>query len=109
MLETHIIEQINNKLLDILNIQNNDWNKLTEQEKIRVLHRLLATINKKESKNVIIPLQNSKPKKIILSYCGFNKKTEMYKKYISLLTGAVAITEPSVRHDRRPRHHPDSL
>ena len=87
MLETHIIEQINNKLLEILNIQNNDWNQLTEQEKIRVLHRLLATINKKESKNVIILLQNSKPKKLILSYCGFNKKTEMYKKFwIQMLT-----------------------
>ena len=32
MLETHIIEQITNKLQDIINIQDNEWNKLTEQE-----------------------------------------------------------------------------
>lgn len=72
-LKNTLVEKIN----DIINLNNNEWNNFSKNIKLKYIHRIcnmLETndINKKDE--LIIPLKSIKPKKLI-QFCGYSNQT----------------------------------
>lgn len=78
MICAEIINSINVKLHEIISINDNNWNKLTLNEKCKIIHN--CTGNLLKPTNNIIPLKSIKPKKLIL-FSGFHNKSNVYKEF----------------------------
>lgn len=66
-----LIEKIN----DILNIENEEWQKIDKKTKLKYIHRycnMIETNNIEKIENITIPLKSIKPKKLI-QFCGYTK------------------------------------
>ena len=84
-----------NKLNEIILINNDDWNNLDINIKIKLIHHYCNILND-NTKQIInydekrIPLKSLKPKKLI-EYASFNKQTNK-KMFIEYLDGIQKIT-----------------
>lgn len=62
------------KINDILNLKNDEWNKLNLNIKLKYIHRIcnmLETNDLTKKNELIIPLKSIKPKKLI-QFCGYS-------------------------------------
>ena len=81
-LETDIF--IKNKLLEIVNHKDNEWDKLDINLKTKIIHNYCNKFLKQNLEcEIKIPLKSIKPKKFI-QFCGFSKQKnkEIYKLYL---------------------------
>ena len=84
MLSLEIDNFIKNKLLEIVNYNNEEWNKLEISLKTKIIHNYCNKFLKQNLKcELKIPLKSIKPKKII-QLCGFSKQQnkEIYNLYL---------------------------
>lgn len=72
ILKNTLIEKIN----DIINLNNEEWNNFNKNIKIKYIHRLcnlIETEDKNKLNELTIPLKSIKPKKLI-QFCGYSKQ-----------------------------------
>ena len=75
LLSLELIETINNKLTNIINLEFSEWSGLDKDLKIKILHNLCSKLRKNPpvvQKELKLSLKSIKPKKL-LQYCGFSK------------------------------------
>lgn len=79
---------LKNKIIDILNFDDEKWNLLSKKIKLKYIHNLCNQLENEISENIVenneltIPLKSIKPTKLI-QYCGFsnNLNKELYVQF----------------------------
>ena len=95
LLNHDIKNEIINSLNKIINIEDNSWNNLDLNLKLKVIHHYCNiftknnSINKNDDRkidNIYIPLKSLKPKKLI-QYANFNKQynKKLYNEYLDTI------------------------
>jgi len=88
LLNHDIKNEIINSLNKIINIEDNSWNNLDLNLKLKVIHHYCNIFTKNNSitknDNIYIPLKSIKPKKLI-QYANFNKQynKKLYNEYLN--------------------------
>ena len=87
LLSLELIETINNKLTNILNLDFSEWSKIDKDLKIKILHNLCSKLKRNSpviQKELKLSLKSLKPKKFI-QFCGFSKLIckEKYEIFLS--------------------------
>jgi hypothetical protein len=77
------------KINDLLNIENEEWQNLDKKTKLKYIHRycnMMETNDVDKIENLSIPLKSLKPKKL-LQLCGFSKTNnkEIYSQFNQIL------------------------
>ena len=71
-LKSTLIDKIN----DIINLDNDEWNNFNKNIKLKYIHRMCNMIETQDNNKLnelIIPLKSIKPKKLI-QFCGYSKQ-----------------------------------
>ena len=74
ILSTNTINLVSSNIKNIINMDNDEWNKIDNILKIKIIHNLCNKIKNDnlENNSLNLPLKSLKSKKLI-QYCGFSK------------------------------------